>query len=136
MTGVLRVLLWIYGIILIVVGLGCIISPDWMAEIFYGVENLPNGGLFFVVMLGSVFVPIGVWLAAAGRDPVKFITWVKFVILKIGIWIVVEVFTLIKGYIEPDAMVITLLVVDFIFGLAFLVFYPWRAARESKQGEL
>lgn len=133
MTGVLKALLWIYGIILIVVGVGCVITPDWMAETFYGVENLPNGGLFFAAMLGSLFIPVGIWLATAGRDPIKNITWVKFVILKIGIWLVVEIYTLIKGYIEPDAMVITLLIVDFIFGLAFLIFYPWKARKNNPE---
>ena len=133
MTSVLKVLLWVYGIILIVVGLGCIISPDWMADTFYGIEDLTNGGLFFTTMLGSVFVPVGIWVAAAGRDPVKYIIWVKFVIMKIGIWLLVEIYTLIKGYIEPDAMVITLLAVDFIFGLAFLIFYPWKARKNSSE---
>jgi hypothetical protein len=133
MTGALKALLWIYGIILIVVGVGCVITPDWMAETFYGVENLPNGGFFFAAMLGSLFIPVGIWLATAGRDPIKNITWVKFVILKIGIWLVVEIYTLIKGYIEPDAMVITLLIVDFIFGLAFLIFYPWKARKNNPE---
>jgi hypothetical protein len=131
MTGVLKVLLRVYGIILIVVGLGCIIFPDWMSETFYGIEDLTNGGLFFAAMLGSVFIPVGVWLAAAGRDPTKYITWVKFAILKIGIWLIVEAYTLIKSYVEPNAMVITLLIVDFIFGLAFLVFYPWKERGNS-----
>jgi hypothetical protein len=133
MTGVLKALLWIYGIILIVVGVGCVVIPDWMAETFYGIEDLPNGGLFFAAMMGSLFIPVGIWLAAAGRDPIRNITWVKFAILKIGIWLVVEIYTLIKGYIEPNAMVITLLIVDFIFGLAFLIFYPWKANNNRKE---
>ncbi len=131
MTGILKVLLWVYGIILIVVGLGSIVIPDWMAETFFGVENLTNGGLFFGAMLGSMFIPVGIWLATAGRDPIRNITWVKFVVLKIGIWLVVELYTLIEGYIEPNAMVITLLIVDFIFGLAFLIFYPWKSKKQS-----
>jgi hypothetical protein len=123
-TGVLKTILWVYGIILIVVGIGCVVIPNWMAGTFYGVEALPNGGLFFAAMMGSLFIPLGVWLAIVSRDPIKNITWVKFIILKIGIWLVVEIYTLIKGYIEPNAMVITLLIVDLIFGMAFLIFYP------------
>jgi hypothetical protein len=124
MNSVLKTILWIYGIILIVVGIGCVVIPNWMAGTFYDVEALPNGGLFFVAMMGSLFIPVGVWLAIVSRDPIKNITWVKFIILKIGIWLVVEIYTIIKGYIDPSSMVITLLIVDFIFGLAFLIFYP------------
>jgi hypothetical protein len=130
MTNVLKPLLWIYGIILTLVGVGCVAIPGWGAKTFYGIEELTNGGLFYATMMGSLFIPMGIWLINVSRDPVKNITWIKFVLLKIAVWLVVEIYTLIKGYIEPGATVITLFVVDFIFGLAFLIFYP----RKIKSG--
>ena len=126
MTGVLKVLLWIYGVVLVAIGLGNIIAPDWMAETAFGIDNLTNDGLFMSAMLGAIYIAAGFFIAAAGRDPLRYISWVKFAVLKIGISVVIVIYALIQEYIEPSGMVITMLAVDFAFGLAFLIFYPWK----------
>lgn len=129
MSGVLKVLLWAYGIILVVLGLLGIFFPDWMSESLFGVDNITGFVKSIMGMLGAVYIAAGIWLAMAGRNPLQDISWVKFVILKIFLSVVVVVYAFIRSFIEPSAVSITFLVIDFIWGLAFLVAYPWRMSR-------
>jgi hypothetical protein len=129
MAGVLKVLLWAYGIMLIILGLSGIFFPDWIAESFFSVDDISNFGQLTMGMLGAIYIASGIWLAMAGRDPLKDISWVKFVILKIALTVVFVIYALIQSYVEANAMNITFLVVDFIWGLAFLIAYPWRTSR-------
>jgi hypothetical protein len=131
MAGVLKVLLWAYGIMLIVFGLLGIFFPDWMSGSLFGVDNITGFVKLTMGMLGAVYIAAGVWLAAAGRDPLKDISWVKFVILKIALSVVLFVYSLVQSYIEVSAVNIIFLIVDFIWGLAFLIAYPWRTKRAS-----
>ena len=129
MTGVLKVLLWIYGVVLVIGGLGLIFTPEWLAENAFGFENVTNVGIFVAALLGAIYVSAGVWLFAAGRDPLRHISWVKFTILKIALSLAVIAYALIKDYVEINAMVIVLMVYDFVWGVALLIFYPWRTTK-------
>ncbi len=129
MAGVLKVLLWAYGILLIILGLTGIFFPDWLSNSLFAVADISGFTKLTIGMLGAVYLAAGVWLAAAGRDPLKDISWIKFVILKIALSVVFVVYALTRSYVEINAMNITFLVVDFIWGLAFLIAYPWRKSR-------
>jgi hypothetical protein len=129
MAGVFKVLLWAYGIMLIVLGLAGILFPDWLAETFFTVGDITGFSKFAVGLLGAIYIAAGVWLAAAGREPLQDISWVKFVILKIALSVVFVIYALVQSLVEANAMNITFLVVDFIWGLAFIIAYPWWKSR-------
>ncbi len=129
MFGVLKVLLWAYGILLIILGLAGIFFPDWLSDSLFDVADISSFTKLTIGMLGAVYLAAGVWLAAAGRDPLKDISWIKFVILKIALSVVFVVYALTRSYVEINAVNISFLVVDFIWGLAFLIAYPWRKSR-------
>ena len=129
MVGVLKVLLWAYGILLIILGLTGIFFPDWLSDSLFAVTDISSFTKLTIGMLGAIYLAAGVWLAAAGRDPLKDISWIKFVILKIALSVVFVVYALTRSYVEINAVNISFLVVDFIWGLAFLIAYPWRKSR-------
>jgi|WetSurMetagenome_2_1015567.scaffolds.fasta_scaffold509805_1 hypothetical protein len=129
MTGILKALLIIYGVILVVLGIGLVIFPEQTASSLLSFDNLASSAKLFAGMLGAVYIAVGIYLAAAGGDPLRHISWVKFIILKIGLSLAFIVYALSRSYVETNALNISMLVVDFIFGLAFLITYPWRSTR-------
>ncbi len=128
MTGVLKVLLWIYGIGLILMGLCCIITPDWIFETLSlsGILNLSNNALLIGAELGIVYIAAGVWIAAAGRDPLRHLTWIKFAILKSALSIVALIYVFIQEYVDSFSSVMIPVIFDAVFMIAFLIFYPWK----------
>jgi hypothetical protein len=131
MTGVLKVLLIIYSVILVILGLGFVIFPAQTASSLLGFDDLSSSARFFAGMLGAVYIAVGLYLASVGGDPARHISWVKFIILKIGLSLAFVIYALSQSYIEANALNIVMLVVDFAFGVAFLVAYPWRSAKSG-----
>ena len=126
----LKVVMYIYGAILVLVGLGLIFIPDQMAAM-WGVSGISDFARFTGGAMGAVYLAAGIWVLAAGRDPLRHINWVKFVITKGTLSIVVSIYAIIVGYIESGPS-LPILIVDAVLIILLLVFYPWRAARVSE----
>jgi hypothetical protein len=131
MTGVLKVLLIVYSVILVILGLGFVIFPAQTASSLLSFDDLASSARFFAGMLGAVYIAVGLYLTSAGGDPLRHISWVKFIILKIGLSLTFVIYALSQSYIEPNALNIVMLVVDFAFGVAFLIAYPWRSVKSG-----
>ena len=99
MVKALRVLMYIYGAILILVGLSLLFLPEQMAAM-YGTSNISSFAKFTAAGLGSIYLAAGVWIAAAGRDPLRDIRWVKSVITKGALSIVAGAYTIVMGYVK------------------------------------
>jgi hypothetical protein len=127
MVKALKVVLIIYGVILILAGLADIIIPDQVAE-GYGIGEIPGYAKWMAAGMGAIFIAAGVWVIAAGRDPLRHIYWVKFVITKSILAVVVTVYSIAQGYVD-FSQVGGLIILDAVFAVAFLALYPWRAAR-------
>jgi hypothetical protein len=123
----LVVVLIIYGAILLVMGLAGIILPEQVSGLF-GIEEVTDDIIFMGVIIGAFCITIGIWLIIAGRDPLGNIYWVRFAITKAILFVVVEVYLIIRGYVDFNQVVVGI-ILDAIFAVLFLVFYPWRAAR-------
>ena len=70
-----------YGVVLILVGLGVIIVPDKIAEL-WRLGEIADYSKFLLANAGAIYVAAGVGVVAAGRDPLQHISWVKFAITK------------------------------------------------------
>jgi hypothetical protein len=127
MVRALRVTMTVYGAILVLFGLGLIFMPDQIAGIG-GITDIPSYGKWTMAVLGATFVAACVWVIAAGRDPLQHIYWVKFVITLPFLLLVINIYSIIRGYIS-FSHVAACIALDVIFAVLFLVFYPWRPRR-------
>jgi len=117
----------VYGALGILFGLVYVLIPRQL-DIMFGYEAGPAYVAAMEVSLGISFIAVCVFLIAAARDPLRHIYWVKFAILFAVLMLVGDIFSVMRGYIDfgHAAMAITL---NAVFTIAFLAFYPWRAAK-------
>ena len=127
MIKALKVVMIVYGAIGLLLGLGLIFMPDQMAGMA-GFGEIPGYTKWYMAVLGATFVAACIWVIAAGRDPLRHIYWVKFVVTLPILLLVINAYSIIKGYVD-FSQVGTHLILDVIFTVAFLVLYPWRAGR-------
>ena len=130
MVRALRVVLIVYGVILLLLGLVGIILPEQVSGMF-GVEEVNNDIIYLTSAVSVFSLAAGVWLIAAGRDPLRNLLWVKFAITLAGFSAVLLAYSSIRGYID-FAQVVPSIILWVIFIVLFLVFYPWRATRSSE----
>jgi len=127
MIKALKVVMIVWGALVVLSGLALIVIPDQMRE--YAILGEHAGHVKWIMgLLGAVWIAAGVWVIAASRDPIRHIYWVKFVITMSVIAVVAGVYSIIQGYVEFSQVMVSTLF-DAVFAVAFLVFYPWRAIR-------
>ena len=131
MIKALKVVMIVYGVVLILMGLLDIFAQDVVIEM-YGFGEVASYVKWMGEVIGAAFIAIGVWVVVAGRDPLQHICWVKFVITKALLTLVVTVHSVIVGYVDFNQVGVGI-IFDAVFAAAFLALYPWRAARLSKQ---
>ncbi len=130
MIKALRVVLIVYGVILLVMGLGGIIFPDQISGLF-GIEEVTDDIIYLAVIVSAFSISLGIWLIIAGRDPLGNIYWVKFAITKTVLFVVVELYLIIQGYVDFN-QIVAAIILDGVFAVLFLALYPWRVARISE----
>jgi hypothetical protein len=130
MSTALKVVLIVYGAVLLLMGLVGIILPEQISEMF-GVEEV-NDNIIYMAMAVSVFsLAVGIWILIAARDLLRNIIWVKFSITVAAFSAVLLAYSSIKGYVE-FIQVLPAIILWIIFIVLFLVFYPWREARAGE----
>jgi hypothetical protein len=130
MIRALRVTMIIYGAVLILGGLLDIFAHEVVIAM-YGLSEVASYVKWMGEIIGAAFISVGVWVIVAGRDPLRNIYWVKLVITKSILTVVVTVHSIIVGFVD-FSQVGGVLILDAVFVVAFLGFYPWRAARVSE----
>ncbi|MFC1902155.1 hypothetical protein ACFLX3_04435 [Chloroflexota bacterium] len=125
----LRVVMYIYAAILLLSGLAFIFIPDQMASM-YDVTAASGFAKFVLLMVGAIYLAAGVWIMVAAREPLRDINWVKFVITKGTLSIIVGIYAIIVGYVNLNPL-LTIIILDAILMILLLAFYPWRAAHSS-----
>ena len=95
-----------------------------MAEMWH-LGKIADYSKFFLAGAGGIYVAAGIWVVAAGRDPVRYISWVKFAITKCVLTVFVNLYAIAQGYIV-FSQVGRGIITDAVFGIALLSFYPWR----------
>jgi hypothetical protein len=130
MLTTLKVVMIVRGIIGILFGLSFIFVPRQLGEMFGYTAEGPEYMLSFLATLGALMAASGVFIIAAARDPIKHIWWVKFAILVTALLLVVELYSVIMGYIAFSQATMGV-IMQSVFLVALLIFYPWRGAREA-----
>ena len=130
MSTALKVVLIVYGVVLLLMGLVGIILPEQVSRMF-GVEEV-NDSIIYLAMSVSVFSLVsGIWILVAARDLLRNIIWVKFSITMAGLSAVLLGYSSIKDYID-FMQVLPAIILWVIFIVLFLVFYPWKGARADE----
>jgi hypothetical protein len=130
MVRALRVVVIVYGAILVLLGLVGIILPEQVSGMF-GVEEFNDSILYMTMAVSISSLAPGVWILVAARDLLRNIIWVKFAITYAALSAVLLAYSSIRGYVE-FIQVLPAIVLWVIFIVLFLVFYPWREARISE----
>ena len=126
MIKALKIVMIIYGVLLILMGLLDITMHDLVIQM-YGFSEGPSYVLWMGEVIGALFIAIGVWVIVAGRDPLRNIYWVKLVITVCILGLAVTIHSILVGYVD-FSQVVGSIIYDGVFAVAFLALYPWRAA--------
>lgn len=129
MLKALKVVLIVYGAIRILMGLMDITMHDFVAQM-YGFGEIASYAKWMGEIIGAIFIAIGVWVIVAGRDPLRNIYWVKFIITMSLLGVAVTVHSIISGYVDFSQVGVAI-IFDGIFAVAFFALYPWRLAHRS-----
>lgn len=124
MNKALKIVMIIFGAVLILEGLLDIIMPNQRASLIAS-GGSTRSAVFLMMILGATWVAAGFWVVAAGRDPLRHVNWVKFVITLPVLLSLVLILSIIRGYVGLNQVVIEL-ALDAGFALTFLALYPWR----------
>ena len=129
MLRALRVVMIIYGVILVLGGIAGMVIPDQVAKLA-DVEEIDGYTKSIIITLGAIRLASGVWVIAASRDLLHNIYWVKFGITEGFLLVAVGVYSIIRGYIEFNQGG-PLFILAAVITVALLIFYPWRAGRTT-----
>ena len=95
-----------------------------------GFEQGPAYIQYMGALLGLTLIPICIFIIAAARDPLRHIYWVKFAIWWSAGGVLAALYSMIMGYVNfGQAGMGTIW--DAVVAAALLIFYPWRAAKQS-----
>ena len=130
MLKALKVTMIVWAVLHIVLGLAFIFVPQQLGEMFGYTAEGPEYMLSFLASLGVAMIAPAVFVIVAARDPVKHILWVKFAILCAALNLVIELYSVIQGYVTFGQAAMSI-ILPAIFTAAFLIFYPWKAVKEG-----
>ena len=131
MVLTMKVLLIVYGAVMVLLGSLDIIMPDLVAEL-YGFGEMARYAIWMVSIIGAYAIAIGVWVVIAGLDPLRHMNWVKFIITKCVLTAGVTIFSVTQGYVEFN-QVGAIIIVEGVFAMVIFALYPWRVSRSSQQ---
>jgi hypothetical protein len=124
----LKIALILYGAINIVEGALMWLVPGWLVKTLFNVSYVASqyhySGYIFVV-LGAASIAAGLLMVVAAMQPLKNINAVRFTILWGALILVGQWYSLIKEYITWGDIAMPVLL-NLVFLLALVVFYPWR----------
>ncbi len=130
MLKALKVTMIVWGVIHILLGLVLIVAPHQAASMM-GFGEIAGFGMYVATLWGAALLAASIWIIVAGRNPLRHITWVKFVILLSLLGLVVQLYSVLQGAVDFSQAGVGI-IEDAVFAAAFLIFYPWRAARVSQ----
>ena len=125
----LKVTMIVFGVVEICFGLGFLFFMPAMVAML-GFEQGPAYIQYMGALLGLTLIPISIFIIAAARDPLKHLNWVKFAIWWEVLGVLAGLYSVIMGYVNfSQAGMGTIW--DAVVAAALLIFYPWRAAKQS-----
>ena len=79
MIKALKVVMIVFGVLLILMGIINLFMPEQWAEM-HGMGGGPSYVKWMAALSGVFVITVGFWVIVAGRDPIRHINWVKFLI--------------------------------------------------------
>jgi glucan phosphoethanolaminetransferase (alkaline phosphatase superfamily) len=125
----LKIAMIVWAVIGIVMGIAFIFFPTQLRDTM-GYETGPAYIQYFLALLGVAFIALGAFIIRAAQDPLKHIMWVQFAIAWAVLFVVVEASSIARGLVTFEQAGMAL-IMDAVFAVLFLVFYPWRAKPSS-----
>ena len=122
----LKIAMIAWGVIGILFGLAFLFAPNQMSAGF-GVNPAPAYVQYFLVLLGNAYIPTGIFVILAARDPLKHILWLQFAIISSLVDMIAALTFVIRGTLTFSQVGDNLILNIFLVA-AFLIFYPWRKA--------
>jgi hypothetical protein len=120
----LKVVMIVWAVVGILFGLGFVFAPNQLGSMF-GFEKGPAYVPYFLALLGIAYIVGGVFVIIVARDPLKNIMWVQLAIAWSLLDAIAALCFIIRGNVNfSQAGMVP--IIDVIFVVAFLVFYPWR----------
>jgi hypothetical protein len=122
----LKVTMIIWAVVGILFGLGLVLAPEQLCSMF-GFEQAPKYVPYFLGLLGIAYILGGVFVIIVVRDPLKHIMWVQLAIVWSILDALITLYFIMRGNVSfSQAGMVP--IINVIFVVAFLVFYPWRKA--------
>jgi hypothetical protein len=129
MIKALKATMIVFGVVEICFGLGFLFFMPAMGAML-GFEKGPDYIQYMGALLGLTLIPISIFIIAAACNPLKHIYWVKFAIWWSVAGVLAALYSMIMGYVNfGQAGMGTIW--DALVAVALLIFYPWRAAKQS-----
>jgi hypothetical protein len=125
MLKALKVTFIVYGLLGLVLGLLFLVVPDQMRD-WFKMPAAPDYVKYYLGVLGSLFVVMGVFYVIVSRDLIANILWVKFAIAEGATGALVALYALLRSYGDTSPVVMGL-IVHAVFTALLLIFYPWKA---------
>ena len=120
----LKIALITCGVIHILLGLTLIVAPYQTGSLF-GFGEIASYVPYLTALLGGGFIAVAVWFIVAGGDPVRHISLVKLAILWSSLGVVTGLYSMLQGAVD-FSQAGTGIILDAVFVIAFLAFYPYR----------
>jgi hypothetical protein len=122
----LKVTMIVWAVVGILFGLGFVFAPEQLCSMFR-FEEAPAYVPYFLALLGIAYILAGVFVIIAVRDPMKHLMWVQLAIVWSLLDALAALYFIIRGNVNfSQAGMVP--IIDVIFVVAFLAFYPWRKA--------
>ena len=128
MLKALKVIMIIFGALLILKGLQDFIFPCMMVEML-GLEEPPLYVNQIKSVMGASSIVAGVWIIIAMRDLLRNTIWVKFAITWYVLNVVAYVYSIIRGWVNFGDCAM-FLIISAVFAIVLLALYPWRRTEE------
>jgi hypothetical protein len=130
MIRALKVTMIVWAIFHILLGLMLIVAPYQVANLF-SFGEIADHVVYIAALLGACYIIVPVWIIMAARDPLKNISWVRFLISLSGLDLIVQLSALFQGAVNFSQVGMGIITTA-VFTAALLAFYPWHKAPSSQ----
>jgi hypothetical protein len=130
MLKALRVTMIVWAVFHIILGLVLVVAPYQAADMF-GFEEAASYLVYIAALLGACYIIVSVWIILAARDPLRNISWVRFLLVLSVLDLIVQLSSLFQGAVDFSQVGIGIIITA-IFTAALLVFFPWRKSSSSQ----
>jgi energy-converting hydrogenase Eha subunit C len=122
----LKVVMIVWGVVGALFGLGFVFAPEQLCSIL-GYEKGPAYVPYLMALVGIACFVGSLFVIIAARDPLKHIMWVQLAIVWSLLNGIAGLYFIVKGNVNFSQAGMGP-IMDVVFIVAFLIFYPWRKA--------